>query len=443
MTLFGDALKTYTTVQQLPMLPAMLAMKGAALAGTALKKHTFLGKTVTVKDASGEEQKVKDASGKEQLTQKRIWRGSRFLRKHILEAGIDKLNTLSGGSVKQGVDRYAAYHAFGKKLAERNASFASPTGPSPKTVAELATRFRQGQETQEDKEKLDQLNLRYNPLMGIIVSPEVLKASMKEEILNRFMDDKEALPPDTQELLQRLEQNALDEKDKQLLQAFGLKARPDGSLETVKELPLTPLEQRLCSYFDDSLASHKGLSMQDISDEVLKMNLRTIRARQFDKLDVGMDAVFKELNLTIQGGKLAELPKPLPPLPGQLREVENSLSDTENSLNKAPNETDTENTLNPTENTLSDSENTLNPTEEELYKMLTNQKEAKDIQHISDMENPALKLAFTKIRKGKFNELDPYIQSSLRLNALGLKIQEGKITGDIKLKSSIYKADSR
>ncbi len=327
MTLFGDALKAYTTVQQLPMLPAMLAMKGAAKAGDVLKQHTFLGKRVTVKDASGE-------------TQKRIWRGSRFLRKHILEAGIDKLNTLTSGSIKKGVDRYADYHAFGRKLAERNANLSSRSGPSPKTVADLATRFRQGKETPEDKDKLNKLKLRYNPLTESIVSPGVLKASMEEEILKRFMQDKEALPPDTKALLQKLESHTLDEKDKTLLHAFGLKARPDGSLQKLPELPLTPLEQKLCDYFDASLG--KTTRLEAIKDEVLKLKLRTIRSGQFEKLDEGMRAVFQELGLKIHNGVLVELPKsskPIPPLPSPLTEGENALNAIEKELYQTPSNT--------------------------------------------------------------------------------------------------------
>ncbi len=383
MTLFGDALKGFNTAQQIPMLPAMLAMKGAGKAGAVLKNNTVLGKT------------VKNTTSPEQ---KRIWRGSRFLRKHILEVGIGKLNTLTGGMLKKGVDRYADYHAYGKKLAERNAAPGLSTVPSPLSTKALLSRYKEGTSTLEDLELLDRLNLAYNPLTDSLATPEALKASSQDEILKRFMENQESMPSDTKALLDRLDTHALTEQDQQVLRAFGLRARLDGSLERLNELPLSPPEQKLCAYFDDRFTGKQGLKIQDIKDDILKLNLRTLRAGQFEKLAEGMSAVFQELNLDIKEGKLVEVKvaKPLPPLPQKLTEQEN----------------------------------TLNPTEKELYQLLSNTKE--DIQQISDMQNPALRVAFTKIKEGKLQELDPRIQTSL--NTLGLKIQDGKVLGNIKIK---------
>lgn len=382
MPLFGDALKAYNFVQQAPMLPAMAAMQAAKAVGSGLKKHTPLGKTV--------QNKTND------VETKRIWRGSRFLRKHILERRIHTLNALTGGAVKRSVDGYAAYHATGKTLAQRNAEIGARTTPSPLRTRDLIARYKAGEPTPEDLQLLEKLNLSYNPLTDSLATPEALKASSHDEILKRFMEDPPAA--DTKALLARLDTQTLTEQDQNILRAFGLEAKIDGSLEKLNELPLNPPEQKLCAYFDDSFEGKQGLKMEDIKDDVLKLNLRTIRAQQFDKLDNGMQEVFKELNLSIKQGKLVEtkMAKPLHPLPRQLSEAENKLSEIE----------------------------------KEAYTLFSNTKE--DIQRISDMQNPDLKKAFTQIREGKLNELDPRIQ--LGLSTLGLSVEEGKLVGPIQLK---------
>jgi hypothetical protein len=444
MTLFGDLSKAYDKAQQLSMLPTLLVMKGASKAGDVLKKHTFLGKT------------VKDANTADN---KRIWRGSRGLRKHILEPSIKKTDEKSGGAIKDMRNSYESYQNWGKNLAERHAL--SSHNPSPKQVSALAERFRNNTASDEDKEKIKNLKLRFDPTTKTLVPRKPLA---QEAIFERLGE--EATSPDMQRLMTALKDNRLSPEDHKMLQAFGLKAYTDGSMESIKELPINPLEKKLCGYFDEDLSKISKLNMEDISDENLKLNLRTMRAKQFESLAPTMMDVLAELHLKVENGVLVDTtpktvdsseskkaaPKALP-----LSPIERSLLD---KIKAQKPETDTDKLLaNIRSGQLSEDDRTqlanlnfkvldnktlvdlekdeLSPSEIQLYKLLANEPKA-DITHIHEMKNEGLKEQFGYIRNQQLGKLDSRIQ--LSLNTLGLSIDEknGRIL-DLDSKNSLDK----
>ncbi len=429
MTLFGDLSKAYDTAQKLPMMPTLLLMQGASKAGDVVKKHTFLGKT------------VKDANTNEN---KRIWRGSRGLRKHILEPAIKKLDEKSGGALKALRNSYTRYQNSEKKLAERQAAL-SNKNPSQKQVSALAERFRNNTASDEDKAMLERLKLRYDPTTKTLVPRKPLS---QEAIFERLGE--EATSPDMQRLMTALKDNHLSLEDHKMLKAFGLKAHTDGSMESIKEFPINPLEKRLCDYFDEGLSKTSKLNMEDIADEALKLNLRSMRAKQFDKLDDAMMDVLAELHIKVEDGVLldttpktveaSESPKAAPKaLP--LSPIEKSLLDKIKDQKLEANTQELlasirKGELSNTEvqqladlnfkvldnKTLVDLEkDKLDPIEIQLYKLLANDPKA-DITHIHQMKNEGLKEQFVYIKNGQLDKLDSRIK--LSLNNLGLSIDE-------------------
>lgn len=376
MTLFGDLGNAYDKAQQLPMLPTLLVMKGASKAGDLLKKHTFLGKA------------VKDTNTGEN---KRIWRGSRGLRKNILEPSIKTTDEKSGGTLKGLRNSYTSYQNWGKKLAERHAALSSKN-PSPKQVSALAERFRNNTASDADKEKIKNLNLRYDTNTKTLVPRKPLE---QKDILERLGQTEAS--EGGEQLMTDIQNNALSPEDHKMLQAFGLKAYPDGSVESIKELPLNPLEKRLCVYYNQDLSKASKLQMEDINDENLKLNLRMMRANQFNSLAPTMMDVLAELNLKVENGVLVD---------NTPKTVESSESPEAVTVSNAE---------------INLEKDELSPSEIELYKILANEPKA-DITHIHEMKNEGIKEQFGYIRNGQLDKLDKALKT--RLGMLGLSIDE-------------------
>jgi hypothetical protein len=174
--------------------------------------------------------------------------------------------------------------------------------PAPQKQ-DLLARFKTGKETEADKAFIEQqLKLKYNRLDHKFSPPERIQARMEKEILDRCGD----FFSDTKRFIKLIQENKLAREDHQVLNAFGLKAHPDGSLEIIQEPPLNPLEKKLCESFDNSLKHI--LHTDDIKDPALKYTIRLIRTGLCPQDDFSeqVQEELKKLNLKIEDGKLVE-----------------------------------------------------------------------------------------------------------------------------------------
>lgn len=176
-----------------------------------------------------------------------------------------------------------------------------PAPPFSLKKQDLVARFKTGKATEADKAFIEQeLKLKYNRLDNKFSPPERIQTRMEQEIEKRFMD----VISDTKRFIELIATNRLQKEDHQLLNAFGLKAHADGSLEVIKELPLNLLEKKLCEAFDGGLKHIKHIDA--IQDPALKHTIRLIRTGLYPEhaFSEQVQEQLRELHLKIENGKL-------------------------------------------------------------------------------------------------------------------------------------------
>lgn len=222
-------------------------------------------------------------------------------------------------AIKKAVSRSSRDNTFGKSIEQKHGSenkeavnaiketlTQKATADSPFLIKkpDIAERFKRGQATDKDKTFIEsELKLKYNRLDHKFSPAERIQARMEQVIHERFGDD---FFTNTKDFIKRIEDNRLGKDDHRLLHAFGLKAHADGSLETIKELPLNPLEKTLCESFDGSLKYTHTIA--GIQDPALKYTIRLMRTGLYsqDGLSEQVQEQLKALGLTLKDGTLVK-----------------------------------------------------------------------------------------------------------------------------------------